>query len=1000
MADVRDVRLPNGVVLKNVPLAVSQEGVKRQAILAGLAKEEDFALPPAEMREATSESFRQPESMRPLAPTSDEYNKQALKKGFLSPVAFAETLAGFMGLPYAEKEIREFKEDKYKKLGIKDYRPSTLGQRMAGGALESVTDPTSYAFGVSAPVKLGTSLGAEVAGRALPYIKAGVESMTAGSGAVFGEEVGTRIAGETGATSTTGAIGGAIVGGTIPNRTMFGVSMLSKGAGKVYDMTKGAQVSDVTGALPTEQAQKLANDAIAEHASGKIKAIFGDALKANPDLVGEVMRADEFKKILKSDLPASAIFGSNPYIDTVISRLLKDPAFYAKYNDQYQTAKKALEDRKQVLFGTQSEAVETLTNLAKENRSEVTKKSVDKRLAALDARATQLTNKLGTAVDPAKLGAAIDNLVETQEKLARQVTTPLYDDALKYAAQNNVTMPKESVQNIYNFVNDSVNADIFKTFPRLFNEISRNLAPKQIEGTRKLVSTTDQLDIYGNPIQDATEIVTSPATQSFEGMSPQVIDSLKRAVSKELRTVRSDSDYRVLSELKNLFNDGLNSISDKQFVDAYKNADDVFAKTVGVPFTTESVKMIDRAKFAEDVIPKITRNASSLNQFLDVAGDKGVELASTAFRSDFLNKTVKDGVVDPKAASNWFKANQYFKAVNPDLYDELQQTVNDVSKLKQSKVNLEKQYKESAAKQIFELYGSDPTQFFNTLKNPTEYDKFIFSYGRNPDAMDAARSMALSRLTKSANPLEELNSGELAPLYSKLFKGRTKEIGMLLEVTERLNKSVTPSSAQLGASTIEADPIKRQFGISAGQVSSQLRNPIQNLFTATQNIVSKIFQSASDKAYDIEAASVFLNPEAAKAILMMDKAALAYNMAKTKEAGTQAAEAAMKNADTLASKAISILQEKYPQYYEKGQKILRQQSKVLGKQSVKSAVVGAGSMPEQTKETIQQDERARQKEQALREREGRIAPLSPEVKGMLESARPAPLKLEIRGTNR
>jgi hypothetical protein len=250
--------------------------------------------------------------------------------------------------------------------------------------------------------------------------------------------------------------------------------------------------------------------------------------------------------------------------------------------------------------------------------------------------------------------------------------------------------------------------------------------------------------------------------------------------------------------------------------------------------------------------------------------------------------------------------------------------------------------------------------------------------------MDAARSMALSRLTKSTNPLEELNSGELAPLYSKLFKGRTKEIGMLLEVTERLNKSVAPSSAQLGASTIEADPIKRQYGVSAGQVSSQLRNPIQNLFTATQNIVSKIVQSASDKAYDIEAASVFLNPEAAKAILMMDKAALAYDMAKTKAAGTQAAETAMKNADNLASKAVNIIKEKYPQYYEKGKEVLEQQAKIFGQKSVKSAAIGAGSMPEQTQITMEQDERARQKEQALRERASRIAPLSPEVKGMLE----------------
>lgn len=978
MAEVRNVRLPNGHIIKNVPITVTQEGVKRQAILAGLAKEEDFPVPTAETIQGVP-AVEMKQGL-PTAPTSTEYYKQALKKGVASPIALGEALSGFMGLTAGEKTLKGWKESAYDTLGVgEEYRPTGFSQRLVGGAMEAVTDPLTYT-GVGAPVKFG----GKVVGAALPVVKAGVEGMLAGSGAVLGEEIGTGIAGQTGALSTTGAIGGAILGGAVPNRALFGASMLAKGAGKLYDMSKGVQVSDVTGALPTEQAQKLANDAIAEHASGKIKAIFGDALKANPDLVGEVMRADEFKKILKSDLPASAIYGSNPYIDTVISRLLKDPAFYAKYNDQYQTAMKALEDRKQVLFGTQSEAVQTLTNLAKENRTEATKKAVDKRLNALDERATQLTNKLGTVADPAKLGAAIDNVVETQEKLARQVTTPLYDDALKYAAQNNVTMPKESVQNIYNFVNDSVNADIFKTFPRLFNKITNELAPKQVEGTRKLVSTTNQLDIYGNPIQDATEIVTAPATQSFEGMSPQVIDSLKRAVSKELRTVRNDSDYRVLSELKNLFNDGLNSISDKQFVDAYKNADDVFAKTVGVPFTTESVKMIDRAKFAEDVIPKITRNASSLNQFLDVAGDKGVELASTAFRSDFLNKTVKDGVVDPKAASNWFKTNQYFKAVNPDLYDELQQTVNDVSKLKQSKVNLEKQYKESAAKQIFELYGSDPTQFFNTLKNPTEYDKFIFSYGRNPDAMDAARSMALSRLTKSTNPLEELNSGELAPLYSKLFKGRTKEIGMLLEATERLNKSVAPSSAQLGASTIEADPLKRQFGVSAGQVSSQLRNPIQNLFTATQNIVSKIIQSASDKAYDIEAASVFLNPEASKAILMMDKAALAYDMAKTKAAGTQAAETAMKNADNLANKAVNIIKEKYPQYYEKGKEILEQQAKILGQKAVKSAAIGAGSMPEQTQRTMEQDERARQKEQALREQSNRIAPLSPEVKGMLD----------------
>lgn len=881
-----DITLPNGNVIKDVPMTATKEAVKQKAIAAGLATEADFATAPPEAKQGKATTRN-----------TAELFKDSLKKGVASPLALGETAAGFLGLPNAEKAMRSAKESAYESLGVTDFAPTSFSQRLAAGVGEAVTDPTNL-VGAGVGKAVGTGL-MTAAGK---VAKAGVEGGAAGGGAVFGEQLGSALGGQAG--GLVGSLAGAVAGGTALNR-----------AGNAANVGASVAKSALGSGATPEDLKKFTEDAVTIASSEKIRGIFVGALKTNPDLMKEVMRSEEFKNVLKAGLPASATFGSNPYIDSIIRRLLEtNPEFRGLYARQYEEAKAAIESRKKALFGGSEAAVEGLTQLGTENRLATVQKSVDKRMKAIDKQAELLSKKVGTAADSQELGNKIDALLKEKEKLARQEVEPLYTNALDYANQQGITMPADSVKSIYEFVNDSRNSDIFAKFPALTREITSKLAPKGSGGGTEIVQGVE---------------VPSAAVQTFEGITPDVIDSLKRRLNKDLRETNDGSQRSVLKDLRSLFEQGLDAIPDAKFVEDYRAADAAYKSKVSIPFGASSIQMIDRANFAEQVVPKITLNASSLDEFMEAVGEEGKPLVNNAFRSDFINKTVKNGVIDKAAADKWFKQKGYLKDVDPELLDELRGATAAVNGLEIQKLRLNSQFKDAKAKQIFELADKNPEQLFNQLKNPTEYAKFIRTYGNNKDAIDGAKALALANISKSTDPLKDLTDSALSPTYKKLFGKDYKRVMEVMEASQRLRKSVDPDAIRTPTSSVEADSLKKNLGVSAPEVLSQFRNPILGAVRAAANVASKVFQKMTEKSYDSQVSELFLNPELGKVMIFANK----VNDMPDGDAKKAAADKLMKMTEKVSDMLFAG----------------------TAKQAAKSAVVGAGSMPDQIQPEEQEE---------------------------------------------
>lgn len=723
------------------------------------------------------------------------------------------------------------------RLGSTGVQPSDGPQRIFSAGVEAATDPTSYLFPpITAVRRLGPL--AQLAARP-------AEQALVGSGAQAGQMAGSSVGSRFGPTSefAGGLIGGILGGAGTAN-------MLGRSA----DIA--TNVMPVGRALVNRALDRTSQEEILRNVNTRIGNVFEAAAQADPAFAKTIEDARKAQRAISIrdpnaptvDLPINALLANNPVINAFIKNLsAKDEVFRAQYGAQYQNAIDALKANQFTLFGNPAAAQLTATTPAQMAREARTLAGAQaRRQRTIDEQIADLSNT--PTVDPTAFGQRIGALVEQKEQAARDAVRPLYAQAFDIAKAKNVELPPQAVGDIFEFVAGERASDIFKTFPSIYNRVSTRFRP----------TVSEQPATF-----DPLTLTTTPAgtTRQFTAATVEDLDSLKREINRQLRKTSEPSDVRLLTELKSRVSGHIDSL-DSDFVGAYRQADAEYLNRVGLPFSAETLRSIDRKKFVEQISPALIGNKSNVAEFIRATGDDGVRVARDAFYDNFTRSVVKDGAINPRAAERWISANRGGMSLVPGLEDEIRSTVGNVQALLTRSRDLDQAFRRVAGERLISESGfRSPAELTQRMyADPAFTSQFMKRYGTTSDDVKAVRSFMLDDIVQSNDPVAFLNDRSRAAVLSNVF-GPTyaKKIQGFALAAERLK--FDPTNVSFKPETVPKTSIEEITGTSPQSIVSRITQPVAGATYAITSLISRYLAKQTNEETERRLKEILLNPE-------------------------------------------------------------------------------------------------------------------------------------------
>lgn len=550
---------------------------------------------------------------------------ETVKKGVTQP--FARATAGsamqtgtFAGAFPTQPELEPITTESVQRgMGVDTgIRPATTTQKYLAAGVEGLVDPTNL---IGLPVT--------TAGR----IALGVGSTMAGIGGEFGGEVGKQVGGLPG--QITGGILFALLSGA---GTTKGVGLMAEAKNRVN--VKDFNIEDLAGVEGTSRAKDLVEKALA--ADPNLTARLEDIRKKIAFVGGQ-------PDILATGGVDSRILRAS--LENLASKDAKVAGDLKKIYDDLQTAVrvKANELYPQPSSGNKFIPAEIPTASTKIAELEV---DYGKRLKALSDQQEKLTQSLNLAgnITPVDLGKPIQNVVLAQEAAARNALSPEYESVKKQASQLGAILPANQTQALLDTAKDLFmqdpwgrQSDLLKMVQKQGSEFSRLRKLNQVDTTLPVV-----------PGQLPNDLTV--------GLDITSLDSLKRRVAADIRTIKNDATKDKLILLQQRVDDALNQVQNSSgninvnfrggkttFGDAMSQLDLDYYNKVGIPFKdADAIQRIGSQEYAERIAPQLANSPTSMTQFLKVAGDEGMPLAEKAVMSKLYNSALdKDGYIDP-----------------------------------------------------------------------------------------------------------------------------------------------------------------------------------------------------------------------------------------------------------------------------------------------------------------------------------------------------------------
>jgi len=764
-----------------------------------------------------------------------EILRQRALRGLAAPLSaaagpgmgFAQAATGFaplaMGTPAAAPTATEITEATNKARQAMGMTTGALPERgmfmnLAGAALEEGLNPYNYLIpGASRLTTLATPAATAVS-------------------AELGGEVGKNI---------TGGEGGRTVGSLIGG--LVNPAVLAE-----------AGLNQITAARSLNP-DKI-NTLVKEFGDQKAALMIASAYTADPQLKQKLLRAAELQEATGIKIPLLSAADNNVLTQTARSLSARDLGFQAKYAQLEQEAAAQLANRQAKIFGSVSEA--KMAN-ALGAPTQVTP-AVEQRVKSL----TEQLADLGLAFERSEfqdIGNKLRNLVTAREGQVRNELSKKYDAVINAAEDQGYKVSSQETGNLFNFINQEQNDDIFKRFPGLYPLVKARFRPQETEAGALIDPLTNQPYVA--------------AGKQFPEASMKDLDSLKRAVNLAIRNA-GDEQLPTLMELKKQVGQVIDNMPDG-LGDAYKAVDKEFYARVGVPYGAKTVEDIKYKDFVEQGIPALTKNRTALTSYLaSIEGTNkfiAIPIVKDAFFADATRYgVVKDGVLDPKKLARYIELNKDTLSVVPVIKQELQNISGDGLELTATIAKLNKlkavQDAQDSAK-IFERFNSAGVDGVaaSFLTSPEFRKQFLSAggAGNNKAAIDTLRAKLTESVMNSPNPVEFLSQNREA--YDKLFALRgpsgtstqaySKALSDLAEVANSLQTKLFINTP---LKTIQRTGLEEATGVSPAGLVSVIRDRVAGTTYKAINLLSRFYVNQVDSTTKEELGRFLSDPEAVR----------------------------------------------------------------------------------------------------------------------------------------
>jgi len=760
-------------------------------------------------------------------------------------------------------------------------------------AIRYLSDPSFYIGGGVAKTvtKAGGDLIPVIGDDALlPLIKAGTKKLSSrffrngtlagsmGALTVYGAE-GGRLAEKNLFNTDTGAgeLIGSFGGGFLPLASRSGLSIISD---KLTEFFKNRSF-----------AKKYPDDVAKQYAANGAKGIFAQMRnEITPETMDVIVQ--EFRKVAhmigKEDIPFLVMAADSPTAQAELKRLMQtNPGFRNQVEEQVYNLGLSLDAHADAIFGTRYKPVD-LTELPANLRAQGNKLinarfELDQKIEALD-----LSMIPQNADD---IGKQISNLVVKREGVVREEMKPVYTSIDKKAKSNEVYMPGSATTDLYNYITENQLQDLFGKRSPIDNMITAYLKPKPLNETVQIIDMSSGSTVFKDvKMSDLPPTHPQYVAESME-ISWAQMDSLKKAINRFGREDLSRTERRKLNQFKAFFKeqrkemmDGGGAVNDvaMELNAALDAADVLYYEKIGIPYSQEGIVAINSKKYATEIAPVLFKNSESLNQFLSVAGEEGVEIAQNAYILRMYDQVMKDGVFNPKKVQVLMRKDREILESLPGIKQLLNDSVAD-----QSKLMLKRDSINNAAKDFEKEIA----------------DHFLISSALSPNYPDLAKRLAkgdLSFYNKIQKDLSKLDTGSarivndniareyvkqvfetgikekngamkfmLNPSNEKMLntifdKDQINVFKNLSKLSDNLNK-IDIGSLNAKAVAESVDPIQKVLpGVTTQYFAAQVRDRVSSIGMKTIRVVTHINQSKLQSKLDQSVQELLLHPDIKK----------------------------------------------------------------------------------------------------------------------------------------
>jgi len=793
-----DVRLPNGVMMNNVPEGTSKDEIRAAAIRNGIASAADFG-------ESSDLAAQIPTGGMPTVEPTEMARDRTYLESAIQGAAAVPVMAGVAR--GAQMALRGSKAAPYASQLAQSVIPTTGRQLLTEGAL-------------------GAAAGAagELGARAAPE---GYGQMGELVGGMFG-----------------GLAGGAAIGSVRNLGELANV-------GSVFSATKDLanQVSQLAGSGRASRQALTALQANPNLAGNIARAT---EIEKSTGIALPMLASSNGDTTISSYLQSQIAKGDNsPFTASLKSQ-------YEAAEQQLSSIKGKLAPS---MLEVDNYVKRKATEAGQKNAQAVADvaKSTARRevgLENINNRILELSDGLAKGPSAEDIGARLTNLISAKEAALKKEVGPKYNELIENSQKAGIVLPGESAKVLRDFVTDSTNQDIFNKFPKLYSQIKQAFKPESPASTRitekyriaKEAGVTKDVDLL---TLDSLKRETNEALRSTQKGSDQyrmlvelkrqvdgAIDSVDPAFSAPYRAI--DKEYATRIGLP--FNEaGVVQVDRATFLDnvvpkATKSSDGLKQIMSVVGDSPEGIKIVEDAFLWDlsknrSVINTNTGeiNPAQLQRYLAQNKDKINQVPGLRDRLENLAGRVTELRDNRTAILNAEKQAKIDKVEN--LWTQSYGTTDGIRGVVRS-----------------------------ALSNPQQLDNLLQVAGKDAVAREGIKSAMLDDvLNAPGDRLELFKTNQKA--FEKVFgAGQTKMLEDVVEASQRLKDN--PFAMRININTISKSKWEEMTGTKAATTAGEFRNQIMTAPRVFINHLGRYFQKTADDNEAAEVQKFLLNPKA------------------------------------------------------------------------------------------------------------------------------------------